>query len=430
MTPGIFGTAIYQINFSVSRLLAFSLDDASATYLYTVNRLMEFPIGVFAVAVSTVVYPLIAAHAVKKDFAAMAGDFQKGIRLILIINVPAAVGLALLSGPIVRLIYQHGHVTHDDAAPAWALLLSIMVIGPPFLLGRQPDGAGLLRREGHADPGAGGDGRLRGQHHDQPAADPLAGSPRHRAREHGGDHRPGASSSDRALVRRLPQMHFGPLVPSIAKVLGGTAVMAAVVAGGWRAIAALGLGSRAADAAAVAVAHPGRGRRVRLHPLEAADRGPRGARGHALAHAGSRQAISRLPLTNGAAATRCVSKPMTPISTDSITDALHWRYATKKFDPARKIPAATWAALEQALVLAPSTYGLQPWKFVVVETPAVKEKLSAASHGQRQPADCSHLVVFSVRKDLGAGRRRPLHRQDRRGPRCPARESEGIRGPA
>ena len=48
MTPGIFGTAIYQINFSVSRLLAFSLDDSSATYLYTVNRLMEFPIGVFA----------------------------------------------------------------------------------------------------------------------------------------------------------------------------------------------------------------------------------------------------------------------------------------------------------------------------------------------------------------------------------------------
>jgi type II secretory pathway component PulF len=51
-------------------------------------------------------------------------------------------------------------------------------------------------------------------------------------------------------------MHFGPLVPSIAKVLGGTVVMAAAVAGGWRAIAALGLGSRAADAAAVAVLVP------------------------------------------------------------------------------------------------------------------------------------------------------------------------------
>ncbi|HEY5078684.1 MAG TPA: NAD(P)H-dependent oxidoreductase [Opitutaceae bacterium] len=94
---------------------------------------------------------------------------------------------------------------------------------------------------------------------------------------------------------------------------------------------------------------------------------------------------------------------MTPISADSLTEALHWRYATKKFDPSRKIPAATWAALEQSLVLAPSSYGLQPWKFVVVEAPAVKEKLSAAAHGQRQPADCSHFVVFCGRKGLDAG---------------------------
>jgi putative peptidoglycan lipid II flippase len=67
MTPGIFGTAIYQINFSVSRLLAFSLDDASATYLYAINRLMEFPIGVFAVAVSTVDLPADRRHAVRRS---------------------------------------------------------------------------------------------------------------------------------------------------------------------------------------------------------------------------------------------------------------------------------------------------------------------------------------------------------------------------
>src|SRR5208282_3396424 len=122
MTPGIFGTAIYQINFSVSRLLAFSIDDSSATYLYTVNRLMEFPIGVFAVAVSTVVYPLITRHAVRGDFRAMAGDFQKGIRLILVINIPAAVGLALLSGPIIQLVFHHGVATQADARTMGLLL--------------------------------------------------------------------------------------------------------------------------------------------------------------------------------------------------------------------------------------------------------------------------------------------------------------------
>ncbi len=93
---------------------------------------------------------------------------------------------------------------------------------------------------------------------------------------------------------------------------------------------------------------------------------------------------------------------MTPVPTQTLTDALHWRYATKKFDAARKIPAATWAALEQALVLAPSSFGLQPWKFVVVQDAATKERLSAAARGQRQPADCSHLVVFAGRKGMDA----------------------------
>jgi nitroreductase len=74
---------------------------------------------------------------------------------------------------------------------------------------------------------------------------------------------------------------------------------------------------------------------------------------------------------------------------------LNWRYATKKFDTARKIDDQTFATLEQAVRLAASSYGLQPWKFVVVTDPAVKSKLPAASYNQPQPADCSHLVVIS-----------------------------------
>jgi len=90
---------------------------------------------------------------------------------------------------------------------------------------------------------------------------------------------------------------------------------------------------------------------------------------------------------------------MTSIAAKTLTDALKWRYATKKFDASRKIPKETWAALEEALILAPSSYGLQPWKFVVVDDPATREKLSAASWGQRQPVDCSHFVVLAARKN-------------------------------
>ncbi|MEY4489151.1 MAG: hypothetical protein RIQ79_1659 [Verrucomicrobiota bacterium] len=93
---------------------------------------------------------------------------------------------------------------------------------------------------------------------------------------------------------------------------------------------------------------------------------------------------------------------MTPITTTQLTAALDWRYATKKFDAAKKIPADTWAALEHALVVAPSSFGLQPWKFIVVTDPAVKAKLLAASWGQAQVTDSSHHVVFAMRKGVDA----------------------------
>lgn len=80
--------------------------------------------------------------------------------------------------------------------------------------------------------------------------------------------------------------------------------------------------------------------------------------------------------------------------------ALRFRYATKAFDPDRKIPQETWDILEQSLVLTPSSFGLQPWKFLIVETPEIREKLKASSWGQGQVTDASHLVVLTVRTDL------------------------------
>ena len=91
---------------------------------------------------------------------------------------------------------------------------------------------------------------------------------------------------------------------------------------------------------------------------------------------------------------------MEHIDTQKLLTALNWRYATKKFDAARKIPASTWSALEQALVLSPSSYGLQPWKFLVVSNPEVREKLKAQSWDQAQVTEASHLVVLAAKTDL------------------------------
>ncbi|OAM88126.1 NAD(P)H-dependent oxidoreductase [Termitidicoccus mucosus] len=90
-----------------------------------------------------------------------------------------------------------------------------------------------------------------------------------------------------------------------------------------------------------------------------------------------------------------------PISSGQLLAALNWRYATKQFDASKKIPADTWATLEEVLRLTPSSMGLQPWKFIVVTDPAVRARLVPVSHGQSQVADCSHLVVFTLRKNIG-----------------------------
>lgn len=92
---------------------------------------------------------------------------------------------------------------------------------------------------------------------------------------------------------------------------------------------------------------------------------------------------------------------MQSIDRHQLLAQLNWRYATKQFDPQRKIPAADWAALEQALVLTPSSGGFQPWEFIVVDDPAVRAKLMLVSHGQPQIVDASQVVVFTAKTGFG-----------------------------
>lgn len=77
-----------------------------------------------------------------------------------------------------------------------------------------------------------------------------------------------------------------------------------------------------------------------------------------------------------------------------LLQALRWRYAVKGFDAKRTIPSDTWRALEEVLVLSPSSYGLQPWKFLVITDSELRSALRPFSWNQSQITDCSHLVVF------------------------------------
>ena len=95
--------------------------------------------------------------------------------------------------------------------------------------------------------------------------------------------------------------------------------------------------------------------------------------------------------------------PTTTLTPEALLAQLHWRAAIKNFDPARKISDATWHALEQSLVLSPSSYGLQPWKFFVVKDPAVRAALRVHAWNQGQITDASHLVVLARRADMQPG---------------------------
>ena len=248
MAPGLFGTAIYQVNIYVSRLLAFSLDDSAAALLFYANRLMEFPIGVFAIAVSTVVYPLIAGHAAARDYDAMAVDYRKGVRLILIINVPAAAGLALLSEPIVRLLFQRGAFTGADTR-LMAPLLMLFAIGMPFFSVVSLTTRAFYALKDTATPVAYGAAsfvinlvvslvlmRWLGV-----AGLVLASTAAIVAQ---------TVLLQRALARKMAGLKFAPLWVSLGKIVVATAVMSALVGAGWYGLRHAVAG-RAADALAV-----------------------------------------------------------------------------------------------------------------------------------------------------------------------------------
>lgn len=88
---------------------------------------------------------------------------------------------------------------------------------------------------------------------------------------------------------------------------------------------------------------------------------------------------------------------MTP---DDLIQQLQWRYATKEFDSQKTIPADVWEKIEQSLILTPSSFGLQPWKFILVTDQATKDALLGHSWHQRQVTDCSHMVVLCARDNM------------------------------
>jgi putative peptidoglycan lipid II flippase len=108
MMPAVFGSAVYQINILVGTLLASLLPEGSISYLYYADRLVQFPLGIFAIAIGTAVLPSLSRQAAAQDMEALRDTFAYAMRLLFFITMPAMIGLIVLGVPIVQLLFNRG----------------------------------------------------------------------------------------------------------------------------------------------------------------------------------------------------------------------------------------------------------------------------------------------------------------------------------
>ena len=115
MLPVIFGGAVYQINTLVDQLLGSLLKEGSITYLYFADRLVQFPLGIFAIAAATAVLPSLSRQAAANDVDALKDTFSHSVRLTLFLTIPSMVGLIILREPIISLLFLRGEFSLEAA---------------------------------------------------------------------------------------------------------------------------------------------------------------------------------------------------------------------------------------------------------------------------------------------------------------------------
>lgn len=142
MGPGILGVAATQVNLLVNLILATGEGTGAVSWLNYSFRLIYLPIGLFGVSIATVALPVISKHAALEKLSNVRSTVSNGLRLMLVLNIPAAVGLIVIALPIVQLIFERGNFTPSDTAATAAALIfyspgligysAVKIIAPTF----------------------------------------------------------------------------------------------------------------------------------------------------------------------------------------------------------------------------------------------------------------------------------------------------------
>jgi putative peptidoglycan lipid II flippase len=122
MLPAIFGVSIAQVNLLVNTLLASFLITGSVSWLYYSDRLMEFPLGIFGIALATVILPALSRHHARASHEDFSHLLDWGLRWVFLIGVPSTAGLVILSGPMIATLFHYGAFTDQDVRMSAAAL--------------------------------------------------------------------------------------------------------------------------------------------------------------------------------------------------------------------------------------------------------------------------------------------------------------------
>jgi putative peptidoglycan lipid II flippase len=134
MVPALFGVSVSQINLLLDTMFATFLAVGSVSWLYFSDRLMEFPLGVFGVAISTVILPHLSRHHASKSPEDFSMTLDWALRCVLLVGLPAAVVLAVISGPLLSTLLQYGHFDGHAVLMARQSLSAFAIGIAPFML--------------------------------------------------------------------------------------------------------------------------------------------------------------------------------------------------------------------------------------------------------------------------------------------------------
>ena len=127
MLPAIFGVSVTQINLLIDTLLASFLTAGSVSWLYYSDRLVEFPLGLFGIALATVILPSLSKNHAAKDYQSFSRSLDWGLRLVLLIGLPSSVGLFLLAEPMLSTLFKYNEFGVNDVQMAGKSLMAYSV---------------------------------------------------------------------------------------------------------------------------------------------------------------------------------------------------------------------------------------------------------------------------------------------------------------